>query len=187
MIENEFVENEGYRAQCDGKDLELHNPYAYKKEPKSYWKWRQGFSSAVRDSRGINTPIINHVDLSETTTTNDGSTKQDTKSLGYLLRVAAGMIPEMTAGDLDPPPAPPMKRAEREAIIRSLENEISTLTSSLRTNRCLLDEEAYKHTESICIAMKKAGRSGDAIKYYRDQHKTSLSASKLEVERMSID
>jgi hypothetical protein len=44
----EEVTNEGYRAQCDGKDMVRNNPYP--PDCNNHWLWRKGFIDAFQDS-----------------------------------------------------------------------------------------------------------------------------------------
>lgn len=44
----EEVTNEGYRAQCDGKDMVSNNPYP--SNTNNHWLWRKGFIDAFQDS-----------------------------------------------------------------------------------------------------------------------------------------
>jgi ribosomal protein L7/L12 len=155
-----FIENEGYQARAAGKSFVRDNHYDSDTNELSHRAWRKGYLQAFKDSGGERVP-----------------------SLGYLLRA----VTDSDRADNFVKPTVEMTTMERAEKIRQIQSSISTLQDELKEHRRLLDESESLNTRNICIAMKKARRSVEAIKYYRDRHRTSLCEAKDYIDALTWD
>ena len=155
--ENPSIANtKGYVAMAMGVKL-WDCPFATGST--DYWDWRAGWIDAYNDS--------------------GGATLHD---------VVQGMEPEVEATppvveeepELKACPTPGQKAARlqelRDSLI-GLHLEVLNLESSF-------DEEDFNSTRSICIEMKQAGRTLDAIKYYKARYNVRLYDAKEDVDAM---
>ena len=155
--ENPSIANtKGYVAMAMGIHL-CECPFPINSN--DYWDWRAGWIDAHLDS--------------------GGATLHD---------VVQGMEPEVEATPLvveeEPEPKACPTPGQKAARLQELRDSLIGLHLEVLNLESSFDEEDFNSTRSICIEMKQAGRTVDAVKYYKARYHVRLYDAKNDVEAM---